>query len=68
MDGITDGIVGEVLKVYLVKHGKQWDGRGTHRIVGKTPAEAAAAVVEDYALSISAQELLSDINPMFNDQ
>lgn len=58
----------DVLKVYLVKHGKQWDGRGAHRIVGKTPAEAAAAIVEDYGLSISVEDLLSEITPMFSDQ
>lgn len=57
-----------VLRVYLVKHGKQWDGRRAHRIVGKTPYEAAAAVVEDYELSISADELLSETSPIFSEQ
>ncbi|XP_075503412.1 bifunctional riboflavin kinase/FMN phosphatase isoform X1 [Primulina tabacum] len=64
----TDCIVSDVLRVYLVKHGKQWDGRRAHRIVGKTPYEAAAAVVEDYELSISADELLSETSPIFSDQ
>ncbi|XP_073039872.1 bifunctional riboflavin kinase/FMN phosphatase isoform X2 [Primulina eburnea] len=64
----TDCIVSDVLRVYLVKHGKQWDGRRAHRIVGKTPYEAAAAVVEDYKLSISADELLSETSPIFSDQ
>jgi len=64
----TDGIVSEVLKVYLVKYGKQWDGRGAHKIVGKTPLEAAAVIVEDYGLPISVNEFVSEITPMFTDQ
>lgn len=65
---MTDGIVSEVLKVYLVKYGKQWDGRGAHKIVGKTPLEAAAVIVEDYGLPISINEFVSEIKPMFTDQ
>lgn len=64
----TDGIVSEVLKVYLVKYGKQWDGRGAHKIAGKTPLEAAAVIVEDYGLPISINEFVSEITPMFTDQ
>uniref|UniRef100_A0A5B7CAN5 riboflavin kinase n=1 Tax=Davidia involucrata TaxID=16924 RepID=A0A5B7CAN5_DAVIN len=64
----TDGIVSDVLKVYLVKFGKQWDGRGAHRIVGKTPSEAAAAIVEDYGLPLSMEEFISEVTPMFSDQ
>ncbi|KZV31264.1 bifunctional riboflavin kinase/FMN phosphatase, partial [Dorcoceras hygrometricum] len=63
-----DCIVSDVLRVYLVKHGKQWDGRRAHRIVGKTPYEAATAVVEDYKLPISADVLLSETSPIFSDQ
>ncbi|KAK6124426.1 hypothetical protein DH2020_041846 [Rehmannia glutinosa] len=64
----TDGIVNDALKVYLVKYGKQWDGRGTQRIIGKTPYEAAAVIVEDYKLPITANELLSEINPILSDK
>ncbi|KAF5943740.1 hypothetical protein HYC85_017817 [Camellia sinensis] len=64
----TDGIVNEVLKVYLVKHGKQWDGREAHKIVGKTPSEAAAVIVEDYGLPLSIDEFVSEITPMFSAQ
>ncbi|RZC45033.1 hypothetical protein C5167_037982 [Papaver somniferum] len=42
----TDGIVGDVLKMLPVKYGKQWDAKVTHRIVGKTPIEAATAIKE----------------------
>ncbi|KAF3451563.1 hypothetical protein FNV43_RR07658 [Rhamnella rubrinervis] len=64
----TDGIVGDVLKVYLVKYGKQWDGREANKIAGKTPLEAAAAIVEDYELPCSTSELISEITPMFSTQ
>ncbi|XP_021808541.1 bifunctional riboflavin kinase/FMN phosphatase-like [Prunus avium] len=64
----TDGIVSDVLRVYLGKYGKQWDGREIKKIVGKTPIEAASAVVEDYELSCTTSELLSEITPMFSNQ
>lgn len=65
---MSDGIVSDVLKSYLVKYGKQWDGRRAHRIVGKTPYEASAAVVEDYELPISTDEYISEITPRFSEQ
>ncbi|KAH6773749.1 riboflavin kinase/FMN hydrolase [Perilla frutescens var. frutescens] len=61
----TDGIVHDVLKAFLVKYGKQWDGRGTHKTAGKTPYEAAAVIVEDYELPITTDELLSELSPIF---
>ncbi|XP_004504977.1 bifunctional riboflavin kinase/FMN phosphatase [Cicer arietinum] len=64
----TDGIVGNVLKVSLGKYGKEWDGRETLKIVGKTPFEAASAVVEDYGLPCSPIEFISEISPLFSDQ
>uniref|UniRef100_A0A2P2M3T7 riboflavin kinase n=2 Tax=Rhizophora mucronata TaxID=61149 RepID=A0A2P2M3T7_RHIMU len=64
----TDGIVIDVLKVIMVKYGKQWDERKAHIIVGKTPLEAAAALVEDYGLPCGADEFLAKITPMFSDQ
>ncbi|QHO58817.1 hypothetical protein HN51_013157 [Arachis hypogaea] len=64
----TDGIVGNVLKVQLSRYGKQWDGREAHKILGKTPFEAAAAVVEDYQLPCSTIEFISQISPLFSDQ
>lgn len=64
----TDGIVAEVLKVVLVKYGKRWNAKGAHRIVGKTPLEAATAIVEDYELPCTTEEFISEITPMFSDQ
>ncbi|KDP20886.1 hypothetical protein JCGZ_21357 [Jatropha curcas] len=64
----TDGIVSDVLKVCLIKYGKQWDGREATRIVGKTPLEAATAVVEDYGLPCSTEEFITELTPMFSAQ
>ncbi|KAJ4703375.1 bifunctional riboflavin kinase/FMN phosphatase-like [Melia azedarach] len=63
----TDGVVSEVLKTFLVKYGKQWDGRETHKIVGKTPLEEAAIIVEEYGLPCEKHEFIAEIYPMFSD-
>lgn len=55
----------DVLKAYLVRYGKEWDGKKAYRIVGKTPFEAAAAIVEDYELPITTDELFSQLSPIF---
>ncbi|KAK3014584.1 hypothetical protein RJ639_009817 [Escallonia herrerae] len=62
------GIVSDVLRVYLNKYGKQWDGKAAYRIVGKTPSEAAAVIVEDFGLPLSTDEFVSEITPMFSAQ
>nr|GFC21418.1 bifunctional riboflavin kinase/FMN phosphatase [Tanacetum cinerariifolium] len=49
---MIDGIVSEILKVYLGKFEKKWDGREALKIIGKTPIEAAAAIVDDYSLPL----------------
>ncbi|KMZ65881.1 Riboflavin kinase [Zostera marina] len=63
----TDDIVNKVLKVYLNKYGKEWNSKGL-QIVGKTPLEAAASLVDHYELQCSTQDLLSEITPMFSCQ
>ncbi|KAI5386459.1 hypothetical protein KIW84_072838 [Lathyrus oleraceus] len=55
-------------QVSLGKYGKEWDGRETLQIAGKTPFEAASAVVEDYGLPCSPIEFISEISPLFSDQ
>ncbi|KAK6264800.1 hypothetical protein SCA6_020234 [Theobroma cacao] len=62
----TDGVVGEVLKGFLGKYGKQWDGREAQRIIGKTPLEAAAAIVEEYGLPCGKDEFLAELHPIFS--
>ncbi|XP_021661042.2 bifunctional riboflavin kinase/FMN phosphatase isoform X2 [Hevea brasiliensis] len=64
----TDGLVSDVLKGFLVKYGKQWDGREASKIVGKTPLEAAAAIVEEYGLPCATEEFIAEITPVFSDQ
>ncbi|KAL2932059.1 Bifunctional riboflavin kinase/FMN phosphatase [Bienertia sinuspersici] len=63
----TDGIVPDVLRRFLVKYGKQWDGREVNRIVGKTPLEASTAVVEAYELPCTTEEFVKEFTPMFSD-
>uniref|UniRef100_A0A0D3HC46 riboflavin kinase n=1 Tax=Oryza barthii TaxID=65489 RepID=A0A0D3HC46_9ORYZ len=64
----TDCVVSQVLKPFLVKNGKKWDSKKAHKLVGKTPYEAAAVVLEDYGLPYSTEEFLSMLTPMFNEQ
>ncbi|KAK3420067.1 hypothetical protein EUGRSUZ_G00852 [Eucalyptus grandis] len=64
----ADGILSEILKVFLVKYGKQWDGREALKIAGKTPFESAAVIVEDYELPCATEEFVSEITPMFSNQ
>jgi len=64
----TDSVVSNVVKPFLVKNGKTWDSKKAHKLVGKTPYEAAAVVLEDYGLPYSTEEFLSMITPMFSEQ
>ncbi|CAN1175874.1 Bifunctional riboflavin kinase/FMN phosphatase [Linum perenne] len=61
----TDGLVAEIMKGFLVKYGKQWDGREALKILGKTPAEASAVIVQDYELPCSSEEFMADITPLW---
>ncbi|CAO2842721.1 unnamed protein product [Amaranthus hypochondriacus] len=63
----TDGVVTDVLRSYLVKYGKQWDGREALKIAGRTPLEASAAVVEAYELPCTTEEFVKEFTPMFSD-
>lgn len=65
---MADGVVEEVMRVFLVKYGKQWDRRCAHKTVGKTPLEAASAIVEDFDLPFSTEELLDEVTPMFSER
>jgi len=47
---LAGSIVSKVVKTFLAKNGKTWDSKKAHKLVGKTPYEAAAVVLEDYAL------------------
>lgn len=65
---MPDGILPDILRSFLVRYGKQWDGREVHRIVGKTPLEASAAVVEAYELPCTVEEFVKEFTPLFSDQ
>uniref|UniRef100_A0A804PWB6 Riboflavin kinase n=1 Tax=Zea mays TaxID=4577 RepID=A0A804PWB6_MAIZE len=64
----TDSVVSKVVKPFILKNGKTWDSKKAHKLVGKTPYEAAAVVLEDYGLPYSTEEFLSMITPMFSEQ
>ncbi|KAG7546696.1 Riboflavin kinase domain bacterial/eukaryotic [Arabidopsis suecica] len=64
----TDGVVGDILRKYLCKYGKQWDGRESLKIVGQTPLEAATTIVEDYGLPCKVDEFNSEFYPLFSAQ
>lgn len=65
---LTDGVVNNALKAYLAKYGRQWDGRESKSITGKTPLESAATIIEDYELRCTANELISEFTPMLANQ
>lgn len=64
----ADSIAIRILKSLLEKLGKKWDSKSAHKIVGRTPLEAAPAVVEDYQIPYSAEEFLSMTTLLFADQ
>ena len=64
----VDGVVSDILRKYLSKYGKQWDGREALKIVGKTPLEAATTIVEDYGLPCGVDEFNSEFYPLFSAQ
>lgn len=64
----TGGLVRKVVKTLLLKYGKQWDGREALSIVGKSPVEAADAIVEMYKLPCSTDQFMSDIMPMLSER
>eukprot|EP01018_Ginkgo_biloba_P017417 Gb_14638 [translate_table: standard] len=64
----TERIMEDVLKDFLAKYEKQWDGRGQEKRLGKKPLEAAEIIVEDYQLPCTAEEFLAEILPWFEDR
>ncbi|XP_010686287.1 bifunctional riboflavin kinase/FMN phosphatase isoform X1 [Beta vulgaris subsp. vulgaris] len=62
-----DGVVTDVLKSFLIKYGKQWDGREALKIAGKGPLEGSAAVIEAYELPCSSEQFLKEISPLYSD-
>lgn len=65
---MTDALLSDVLGGFLSKYGKQWDGREVHKTLGKTPLEAAAAIVEAYDLPCTTNEFISAINPLYSEK
>ena len=59
----TENVVDEVLKEVLAKYGKQWDGRGDAKRLGKAPLEAVVLIIEDYQLPCTPKQFISEIWP-----
>ncbi|KAJ4823829.1 hypothetical protein Tsubulata_035535 [Turnera subulata] len=64
----TDAIAKDVLKAFLPRYGKQWDGREAHKILGKTPSDAASAIIKDYDLPCTNDDFNAEIDRMLFDQ
>ncbi|CAN0892122.1 Bifunctional riboflavin kinase/FMN phosphatase [Linum grandiflorum] len=56
------------MKEFLVKYGKQWDGREALEILGKTHTEASAVIIKEYGLPCSTEEFIADITPLFSNK
>lgn len=61
----TENVVDEVLKEFLAKYGKQWDGKGDEKCLSKAPLEAADLIIEDYQLPCTPQKFMFEIWPSF---
>lgn len=46
----AESLVDASLEIVVRRYGKEWDGRGGQKRLGKRPLEAAASVIEDYDL------------------
>lgn len=57
----TESLVDEVLEEVVARYGKEWDGRGAQKRLGKRPLEASVSVVEDYELPCSALHFNNEV-------
>lgn len=58
---IAESLVDEVLEEVVARYGKEWDGRGAQKRLGKRPLEASVSVVEDYELPCSALHFNNEV-------
>ncbi|KAG0504533.1 hypothetical protein KC19_N023800 [Ceratodon purpureus] len=54
-------LVDASLKIVVTHYGKNWDGRGARKRLGKRPLEAAASVIEDYDLSCTPFDFNAEV-------
>ncbi|KAG0613691.1 hypothetical protein M758_6G122300 [Ceratodon purpureus] len=64
----TESLVDEVLEEAVTGYGKEWDGRGAQKRLGKRPLEASASVVEDYDLQCTAVEFNDQVIALLEDR
>ncbi|BBM97400.1 riboflavin kinase / FMN hydrolase [Marchantia polymorpha subsp. ruderalis] len=53
----TERLVEEASRQVVVNYGKAWDGRGAAERFGKRPLEAAAALIQDYELPCTPEQV-----------
>lgn len=57
----AESLVDASLKIVVTHYGKNWDGRGARKRLGKRPPEAAASVIEDYDLSCTPFDFNAEV-------
>ncbi|KAL3698140.1 hypothetical protein R1sor_012216 [Riccia sorocarpa] len=62
----TEKLVEESCIIVVNSYGKTWDGRGASNRFGKRPLEAAAALIEDYDLPCTPEEVYAQTSEFLN--
>lgn len=61
--GLTESSTKGVLKDFLAKYGRVL--KETNKRLGKTLKESAVSIVEDYELTLSPDQFIQEITPMY---
>ena len=64
----VESLVDASLEIVVKRYGKQWDGRGAQKRLGKRPLEAAAAVIEDYDLPCTPFDFNEEVLALLQDR
>lgn len=57
-----------MLEEVVTRFGKDWDGRGAQKWLGKRPVEAAASVVEEYDLPCTPVAFNDEVIALLQDR
>ncbi|KAG6547509.1 hypothetical protein Mapa_010957 [Marchantia paleacea] len=63
----TERLVEEASRVVVANYGKAWDGRGASERFGKRPLEAAAALIQDYELPCTPEQVYAQTTDFLKD-
>ncbi|XP_057956316.1 bifunctional riboflavin kinase/FMN phosphatase-like isoform X2 [Malania oleifera] len=64
----TEQVTKDVLKDFLLRHGKVLDRKKEDDRLGMTQKESAIAVVKDYELPLSPDQFIREITPMYQEK